>query len=236
MGILGVVFAAYYLVIALYAGPGANFAWIWILLAGLCFLQTFSRQGHRAVSLAAGSAFLFLALLLGLFSVFVLRGMRGELPDQLDYVIVLGAQVRGTQPSRSLRLRLDMAKTVAEKRPECILILSGGQGDNEDISEAMCMWEYLREKGIPRERCILEDQSGSTRENLLFSDTLTGCALKRCGILSNDFHIYRAVRLAESLGYRDPCGIPAPSDPIMQLHFVVREAAALAVSWLRGFL
>ena len=54
------------------------------------------------------------------------------------------------------------------------------------------------------------------------------------GILSNNFHVYRAVKLAEKLGYKHPYGIAAVSDPIMQVHYVVREVAALVKEKLRG--
>jgi len=39
--------------------------------------------------------------------------------------------------------------------------------------------------------------------------------------------VYRAIKLARKMGYEHPCGIAAASDPIMQVHYVVREVAAL---------
>ena len=56
-------------------------------------------------------------------------------PD-LDYLIVLGAQVKKDGPSRTLRLRLDKAAEYARQNPETILVLSGGQGRDELVSEA----------------------------------------------------------------------------------------------------
>ena len=106
-------------------------------------------------------------------------------------------------------------------------ILSGGQGDDEEISEAVCMRNYLTAAGVEEDRLILEDRSTSTRENLLFSDQLTGCGSARCGIISNDFHICRVLKLARQAGYRDCYGIPAEGDPVMELHYIVRESVAL---------
>ena len=110
----------------------------------------------------------------------------------------------------------------------------GGQGTGEDISEAACMKAWLSERGIKEERMILEDKSASTRENLIFSDQRTGCAGENVGIISNNFHIYRALRLAEAWGYEQAEGIAASSDPIMQPHYVVREVFALVKECISG--
>ena len=159
----------------------------------------------------------------------VLSGMHLPDPEGTDYIIVLGAQVKGVRPSRALKRRLDKAVAVSEKNPAAKLILSGGRGSGEEITEALCMARYLRQKGIPDIRLILEDRSTTTRENLLFSDRMTGCASSRCGIVTNDFHVARALRIARKLGYADVSGIDAPGDAWMELHYVVRESAALIV-------
>ena len=250
--ILGAACLAYYALIAAYAGPSADFAWFWILLSaaflGIAFLgrnQLFPLL--RKILLFGTWAGICLILIL---SIPVLRGLKGSAQQEADYAIVLGAQVKGTLPSRALKKRLDRAFSWAQEYPDGILILSGGQGDGEDIPEAQCMWNDLTGRGIDPERLIMEDRSASTRETLEFSDRLTGCAGsaaphwcrpsmtgcagKRCGIISNNFHICRALLLAKKLGYADPAGIPAASDPLMQLHYIVRETAALIISFLQG--
>ena len=166
-------------------------------------------------------------------SALVISGMSAKGSSQLDYVVVLGAQVKGRVPSRALKKRLDTALEYAQRNTDTILILSGGQGQGEDISEARCMQEFLMERGIGEDRLILEDQSVNTRENLLFSSRLTGCEKQRTGILSNNFHVYRALKLAEELGYEKAEGIATPSDMVMQVHYVVREAFALVKEVLR---
>ena len=153
--------------------------------------------------------------------------------DDLSYVIVLGTQVRGTRPSLALMQRITKAQEVAQNNPDLTFILSGGQGQGEDISEAQCMWNYLTQSGVSPDRLILEDRSTTTRENLLFSDRLTGCSKKSTALISNDFHIYRALKIARSVGYEDVHGIAAASEPLMKPHYVVREAAALTAITLR---
>ena len=236
--IAGAACLLYYVVIAVYAGLDVNFGWFWIGL-GCAFIIVHFAEKSRNRIFHLGGQLLLAAVILGLLilsvqCVHVISGMKQEEASNVEYAIVLGAEVKGTRPSRSLLMRLEKAAEYALENPDVTCILSGGQGNGEDISEAQCMYNYLTEKGIPNERLIMEDRSSTTRENLLFSDELTGCADKRCGIISNSFHICRALLYAKKAGYKDPAGIPAHSDPILQVHLVMREAVALTVGKLRG--
>ena len=236
--IIGGACLLYYAAMALYAGADVNFGWFWIALGGAFLLVSLSgRSSNRALILSG--RILLVILILGLLvlafmSIQVCSGMRQKDDRKTEYAIVLGAEVKGNRPSRSLLMRLQKAERYALDHPDTILILSGGKGKGEDITEAQCMYQYLTEKGISGDRLVLEERSTTTRENLLFSDELTGCAGKTCGIISNSFHIRRALLLAEEAGYRDPVGIPAKSDPLLLVHLVVREAAALTVMKLKG--
>ncbi|WP_373219304.1 YdcF family protein [Ruminococcus sp. 5_1_39BFAA] len=238
----GTLCLIYYILIILYAGLTADFAWIWLLAAAALsgigalircetrhpsIIPTWLRCPILVVIGAGILLFLFI-------STGIIKGMYSQGSKNLEYVIVLGAQVKGDKPSRALKKRLDKAAEYAQENPETILILSGGQGSGEDITEAKCMEEYLTAHGIPGQRLILEEKSTTTKENLKFSDELTGCGTARTGILSNNFHICRAVKLARKLGYTSPEGVAAPSDPIMQLHYVVREVFALVKEKLAG--
>ncbi len=240
----GILCLSYYGTIAFHAGPDADFSWFWILL-GAAFLLIYGRSMlvrthpelcpvlfHRIFL----SVFCAGLLLMASFCIPVLLGMDLPMPERTDYVVVLGAQVKKTEPSRALLKRLQKALECAEKMPAAKLILSGGKGDGEVITEAECMRRYLTEHGVREERLILEDRSTTTRENLIFSDRLTGCSKSRCGILSNDFHICRALRIAARLGYTDAVGIDAPGDPLMELHYIIRESAALIAGKIRGIL
>lgn len=240
--ILGIVCLVYYLVLILYAGITADFAWIWLLAALALEGSGFAvRYGHQHPDFFPGwLRWIMLGVLAVGFLVFflicgkVLGGMMSSGSADLDYVVVLGAQVKGEVPSRALHKRLVKALEYARENENTVLILSGGQGTGEDITEAECMRRWLVEQGISQERLVLEENSTSTMENLKFSDALTGCAKARTGILSNNFHVYRAVQLAEHLGYGQAEGIAAKSDPIMQVHYVVREVFALVKEKLVG--
>ncbi len=116
-----------------------------------------------------------------------------------DYLVVLGCGLNGTEPSEMLRLRLDKAVEYNEKNPDCKIIVTGGQGNGEDIPEAEAMKLYLVDKGVNESKIIRESYSTSTTENFKFSNELVNGELKtkKVCFITNDFHIYRANSLAK---------------------------------------
>ena len=237
--ILGAACILYYLLLALRAGWMVNFGWFWILAgAGFLLAALLRRFPERTAAVWASRVILAglvaVFVLIGILSVVVISGMNPAEPDRLDYVIVLGAQVRGKAPSLALQQRITKAAQAAQQYPDATLILSGGQGSGEEISEAQCMWNGLTAAGVDEKRLVLEDRSTTTRENLLYADQLCDCRKKRCGIVSNDFHIYRALKIARKAGYEDVYGLAGESEILMKPHYIVREAAALLKGKLQG--
>lgn len=169
-----------------------------------------------------------------------------------DYVIVLGAQVHGDRLSRTLEYRLEKALAYAELHSNTVFVLSGGRGPGENISEAEAMYRYLSERGVPEYQLIKEEQSRSTYENLVYSKlAITEREKERRGfirhvmaeagylmppdeetvihvaIVTSNFHIFRARGIARKIGLTDNSGIAARSDPVLFLHFCVRECFAI---------
>lgn len=177
----------------------------------------------------------------------------------LDYVIVLGAGVRDDGLSKTLKLRLDKAAEYAAENPESVLVLSGAQGAGEPVAEAQAMQAYLLEQGITEEQMILEDRSYSTLENIVYSRLLieadreakkaqwqkerTGNAFPamqvadkpvRIGIITSNFHLYRARMIARKQGLTDVRGIASESDRILFVHFCLRDSLAILKDRLMG--
>lgn len=146
---------------------------------------------------------------------------KGE--KNLDYIIVLGAQVKENGPSAALKFRLDEAYDYLIENENTICIVSGGQGSNEPCTEAQGMYEYLVKKGIEPRRIIKEDKSIDTSENILFSSQFLDKENDRVGIVTNNFHVFRGVHLAKHLGIKNVCGISARSNVYFQLNNMVRE-------------
>lgn len=229
--ILGILFLGYYGLL-LFVGMDFSFVWLvgGILLAGggalAKYMKLHSLHFPAAVRIGGG-ILLLLGILAFLFlESLVVSDMGEEGEEGLDYVIVLGAQVRGDAPSRALRKRINKAAEYLKENENTKAVLSGGQGPGENRSEAQVMYDCLIEAGIAPERLIREDASTNTVENLEFSGKLIGKDA-RIGIISQNFHIYRALKLAKHQGYTHVCGIAARSEAIYQPHFMVREACAL---------
>ena len=180
-----------------------------------------------------------LALLVGLEAVILNRGCSDMTPLPADSVIVLGAGVNGTEPSLSLRTRLDKALEYLEyweDWSDIPVVLTGGTGYGEAISEAACMYNYLTEHGVEPERLILEDRASNTAENFAFSKELLAAAgvdpaADKVAVITNDFHLARAELIAARQGYGDTAGIPAPLPwPHLTVNYYLREAFAMVKS------
>ena len=171
----------------------------------------------------------------------VVSHMRDEGDWNLDYIIVLGAQVHRGSPSLVLRYRLDKAAEYLRANPGTTCIVSGGQGPNEPYAEARGMADYLEhDAGIDASRIIEEPDSTTTVENLRNSraiidsanntgnSTSSTASEPSIGIVTNDFHVFRSLQIAHDQGYTDVQGIAAGSPRDMLLNNMVRESFAEA--------
>ena len=123
-------------------------------------------------------------------------------------VVVLGCQVSANgEPTVMLRDRIDAAYDYLTAHPESRCVASGGQNDNEPISEAACIRNTLAARGIDPDRILLEDRSRSTEENLRFTaEIIRQQGLNpRVAIASDNFHQLRASVWARR------CGLEAES-------------------------
>lgn len=127
--------------------------------------------------------------------------------DNADYteqtVIVLGCGIRGERVSVGLAKRLDKAAEYHGQNPDAVIIVSGGQGPQEDIPEALAMKRYLTEKGIDEKKIIMEDKSTSTITNFKYSHEIMkerGLADDSVVFVTNGYHVYRAASYAKAEG------------------------------------
>ncbi|MBQ3079416.1 MAG: YdcF family protein [Clostridia bacterium] len=155
-------------------------------------------------------------------------------PMNLDYIIVLGAKVNGTSPSGALRNRIQLASEYLHENPRTLVIASGGQGPDEGISEAECIRRGLIQRGISEDRIIMEDASTSTLENILFSLPLIPDHSAGIGIVTNNYHMYRALKIANAQADRAFYPVPVATSLLSLPHAMVREFAALVVGFLSG--
>lgn len=226
-------------------------AYLWIFVSGHHFLGTILcgiaavtvsfyllkllKRGHPKSAKGLTIALIALLLTGGLAYAITLipifRAAAGDPKGDCTYIIVLGAKVNGQSPSMSLQERIDAAYEYLSAHPQVIAIVSGGQGPDEGIPEAQCMFNELTNMGIDENRIWMEDQSTSTRENLNFSLQLieekTGSRPDSIGLVSSEYHIFRATLVAKECGVQ-AVGIPAPTTWLsLKLNYYLREVAAL---------
>lgn len=168
--------------------------------------------------------------------IFVISSAHTDKNPDAPYVVVLGAGINGTVPSLALEYRLEAAKQYLDEYPNAIAIVSGGQGEGEDISEAECMRRWLVEKGIADDRILMESESTSTQENLKYSLEIIrkngGDPTGAVAIVSGEYHLYRAKYMARELGAQ-PIGVAAHTRyPILMTNYFIREAFGVAYLWI----
>jgi len=156
----------------------------------------------------------------------IAEGKKPKADGTNKYAIVLGAKVNGETPSLSLQYRLEAALKYAREHPHVILILSGGQGPEEFIPEAEAMKRYLTAHGIEEDRLLLESESTSTYENILFSKRLLPKSADRVTIITSDYHLARARKLARGLGLETDAA-EAKTPKIVEWKLTSRERLAL---------
>ena len=235
--VIAILSLGYYGVIVAYAGFQASFSLFWLALSIVCGFLAFLFSLKRFRIFLKGLPLwvkvpVRTTIALGLLCFVVVEALivfpMFRSPDaDLDYLIVLGAQVKGETVSNSLRLRLDEAVSYLEEHEDTRVIVTGGKGPGEDISEAAALRNYLVDKGIPESRIILERYASNTEENLSYSMSLIGNKEASVGIVTNDFHIFRSVSMARKLGMKHVTGLPAPSDGILKVNLTVREFFAV---------
>ena len=158
--------------------------------------------------------------------------------DDYDALIVLGAAVHGDRVTWVLSNRLDTAYDYAVGHPDALLVVSGGQGDGESVTEASAMAGYLTRRGIDPSRILLEDKAESTAENFAFSKAIIDERLgpdASIGFVTTRFHVFRASRVAQKGGI-DARGLGAPDVWYIAINNFLRECVGICWYTLNGWI
>lgn len=179
---------------------------IFFTLIGICTMFFIERMEIKFPKLIKAIKIIFisgLTVFLIIEVVIIAYGAKSD-TERTDYLIVLGAGLYGETPSLVLTERLDAAVSYLQRNSVKKIIVSGGQGPGENISEAEAMKRYLVAHGIEESKILEEDKSTSTAENIELSkkiliDESSGKPFSTA-IVTNDFHMFRAVLLARHAG------------------------------------
>ena len=219
--------------------PGYSFsALVCIILIAIILFYTFMPliglkfPIFAKITTKAFTVVLILGLLVvGTTEALIIHKSFGDPKESVEYVVVLGAKVNRDGPSVSLWDRICAAYEYADEHPDTVLILSGGQGTDEPITEAECMFRELFWMGIDPDRLWAEHFATSTWENLHFSLDLieekTGQRPTKIGVLSSEYHLFRASLFAKACDV-EFVGIPARTSRWGQrINHFMREVAGV---------
>ncbi len=201
----------------------------------LIILGVFGKQIKRWIKIV-------LAVCIGLAvaaSAFLLCfGITDSVDYREDAIIVLGAAVHGDTPSLVLRDRLDTAVFYHKQNPAALIVVSGGKGNGENITEAEAMEKYLLDKGVPAALIIKEDRATSTLENFKFSKKLLDERLTdyKVAYITNEYHIFRAGLTAKRAGIGSAAHINSTTRLNYLLPGVLRECMAVVRVLIFGFI
>lgn len=171
------------------------------VLCIFCFAGSFAAlKSKKLFALFMALLFLIFALVSAVF----VYGSFDTVNYNEDAVLILGCGVNGEEPGAALKTRLERAVEYCEINKTAVIVVSGGQGDDENISEALAMERYLISRGISEDRIIKEDKATSTKENFEFSLKILNNYFDdksfSLAVISNEYHLYRAESIAESFG------------------------------------
>lgn len=233
--VLGVWALLYYATCLMYGGGfGLSWVWLWLIVAAFSFVRVIMLKaridGREKKKLPRAFRYIYRTLFVIALSFFVITeakiigAMKARPRQNLEYIIVLGAGIRDTEPSNPYRVRIERAGEYLTANPDTMAVLSGGQGFDEKISEAECAKRKLiKDYGIDESRLIMEENSRDTEQNLKYSLELIGDPKASVGIVTNGFHELRAMSIARNVGYENVSSVPATTLFPVGVHYTVRE-------------
>jgi len=241
--ILAALSLGYFGLICIYSGISTDFCGVWIAIALIFLLMAvFSRRSARDRNAMPRrfpyfiyTTFVLSAAVCSVILIFIDRYGTVQPTEGCDYCIVIGERIYDDGVSTTLKKRLDLACEYVQRNPDTVLVLSGGTDSGDSFPEALAMYNYLSIKGIPDKQMLIEAESSTTRENLIYSMSVIDDDLRTrmipppivIGVLTSDFHVYRTMKLAREIGTEELHPIVAKSDPILFPHQCVRECCAI---------
>lgn len=140
-----------------------------------------------------------------------------------DCILVLGCRVIGEEPSHMLEDRIQTGVSLYRAGVASKLLMSGDHGDPY-YNEVGVMKMYAMREGIPASDIFMDHAGFSTYESLYRAKEIFGA--KRIVIVTQEFHLPRALYLAEELGL-EAYGVSADLRPYtQQLKHEAREMLA----------
>ncbi|MCY6959326.1 YdcF family protein [Clostridium brassicae] len=234
---LGVLCVIYYISLILYGGQ-VSFSKFWLLIGGSLIFYGLVKSKYnykmpKLNNLMKGIlyviAFMWLISFMVIEGLIIKHGINQEMRET-KYLLVLGAGVKGERMSQTLRDRMYKSLEYIRKYPNVKIIVSGGKGNGESISEAEAMKRFLVVNGVDEKNIIKEDKSTNTYENLKYTKEMfnkfSDQSNLNISMVTTNFHMYRAQFLAKKAGI-ESYAVPAKMNFILIPNYYVREYFAV---------
>jgi len=242
LAVVGIVFCIYGLCLCLLSN--LNLGVIMTLLLGVFFLgygifykkiKLITQKGiMKAIKIFLIALICAETVLVGFIAIY---GQRDNVNYNEDAVIVLGAGIRGDKVTLPLKMRLDKAIEYHDKNPEALIVVSGGQGFQETVTEASAMEKYLINNGVSENVIVKEEKATSTNENMRFSKEILDTYFNEeytTVVITNNFHIYRGVSIAQIEGIENVSHMHASLQWYNIVPCYLRESLAVLKMWILG--
>lgn len=249
LGIVGIICLIYYAIIMFYSGIGTTFAVIWLVLGVVSLvlalairlqvkLPKIGRLSEELIYSKWKRQLLWVrvciqtTVIAGAVCFLITEGLMvyeivRPVPDDLDYIVVLGAKLSGNQLEPTMERCLESALDYLEEHPDTQVIVSGNESAYQDITQARIMGTWLIAHGIRRDRIIYENQANSVQENIIYSRALMEEDNPKIGIVTMNFHAYRARMIAAKCSSLKVYTIPSKTDYVLLINSMVREFLAV---------
>lgn len=230
--IFGIINILYFLVCTITYKMYINFTGFFVALGAICILIGIVYKKRKFKK----SHYVFRTMVCLILCVFVftegilIYNGKTEYKGKLDYIVVLGAGLRGRTMLSTQYQRAQRAMEYVKDNPDIKIVVSGGKGSGESITEAEAMKEYFLNKGVKNENIIVEDKSKNTFQNLKNTksilDKISNGKSIKVGVVTSNFHMTRAKFLGKRVGLK-LYGIPAPIKTLLIPQCYVREFFAV---------
>lgn len=175
---------------------------------------------HYWFFLAAGLLFGWVFLLAAIY-----KQSNIDESQKADAIVILGASQWNGKPSPMFKARLDRGLRLYRDGYAPIIVLTGGIGVGEKLSEADVGRNYLQARGVPMEAIFFEDRGRTTYQSLrAVADIFKQKQWRSALLVSHDFHMFRLKRMVRDFGVV-PFAAPVISQhSFSKQHYLARES------------
>jgi uncharacterized SAM-binding protein YcdF (DUF218 family) len=215
-----------------------------LVITGVLFLvdlkRAYKRTGTKLylylfrIGYYSASLLILFFIIIESYVVYNMKNLETFEDKEIDTVIVLGAGIHGENIPLTLRYRLDEALKFLEKNDDVPVVVSGGQGPGEDITEAEAMQRYLEARRIEPARIFKENRSTSTIENIKFSKKVIKEDIQLNDptvlIVTNEYHTVRALMISKEFELK---AYAVAAESYMLWRYSIREAFGLVDTFIK---